>query len=97
MKVSSKLVWRIYMSAFGLASTLVAQKVIDSSWKAITGKEPPSPTDPDTPLREAATWALASGLGLGLTQFVVTRFAATRWARDMGSKAPTIPHIKLRV
>lgn len=97
MKVSSKLVWRVYMTAVGMASTLVAHKVIESSWKAITGKEPPSPTDPDTPLREAAGWALASGLGLGVTQFVVTRFAATRWFKDMGSKAPDIPHIKFRV
>ena len=97
MKVSSKLVWKVYMTALGLASTIVAQKVLDASWKAITGKKPPEPTDPDIPLREAATWALASGLGMGVTQFAVKRFAASRWAKDMGSKAPNIPQIKVKV
>lgn len=97
MKVSSKLVWKVYMTAFGVATTIAAQKAIEASWKAITGKEPPSPTDPDIPFREAASWALASGIGIGATQFVVTRFAASRWAKDMGTKAPKIPQIKLKV
>jgi hypothetical protein len=32
-----------------------------------------------------------------LTQFVVTRFAARRWAKDMGTQAPGIPQIKLKI
>ncbi|SDR82582.1 DUF4235 domain-containing protein [Microlunatus soli] len=97
MKVSSKLVWQIYMGVFGAVTTIGAQQAIKRGWKFATGKEPPSATDPDTPLTEAAIWALASGVGIGLTQFTVTRFAATRWAKDMGTKAPKIPKIKLKV
>ncbi|QDP96590.1 DUF4235 domain-containing protein [Microlunatus elymi] len=97
MGTSSKLVWKVYVGVLGTATTIAAQKGISIAWKSITGKKPPSPTDPDTPLAEAAGWALASGIGIGLTQFVVTRFAATRWAKDMGTKAPGIPQIKLKV
>jgi hypothetical protein len=97
MKVSSKLVWTIYMTAFGTVTTIAAQKALSLSWKAITGHQPPSPTDPDVPLREAATWALASGIGIGATKFAVTRFAASRWAKDMGTRAPGIPGIKVKV
>ena len=74
-----------------------AQQAIKRGWTFATGKQPPSATDPDTPLAEAAIWALASGVGIGLTQFTVTRFAASRWAKDMGTKAPKIPQIKLKV
>ncbi|HEY9291984.1 MAG TPA: DUF4235 domain-containing protein [Microlunatus sp.] len=97
MGTSSKLVWKVYMGVLGAATTIAAQKAITVAWKQVTGKTPPSPTDPDTPLAEAASWALASGIGVGVTQFVVTRFAAGRWAKDMGTKAPKIPQIKLKL
>lgn len=97
MKVSSKLVWSIYMAVFGTVTTIAAQKSLEASWKAITGDKPPLPTDPDVPLRQAATWALASGIGIGATKFAVTRFAASRWAKDMGTRAPKIPGIKVKV
>lgn len=97
MAVPSKLVWSVYMGVFGTVTTIAAQKGISAAWKAATGKQPPSPTDPDTPVVEAATWAVASGVGVGLTQFVVTRFAASRWNKDLGKRAPKIPQIKLKI
>lgn len=97
MRPTSKLVWKIYMGVFGAATTIAAQQGIKIAWKAATGKKPPLATDPNTPLFEAASWAIASGAGVGLTQFVVTRFAASRWAKDMGTQAPGIPQIKLKI
>jgi hypothetical protein len=97
MRPTSKLVWKIYVGVFGAVTTIAAQKLLTVAWKSATGKEPPEPTDPETPLREAVIWAVASGVGLGVTQFVVTRFAASRWAKDMGTKAPGIPQIKFKV
>jgi hypothetical protein len=97
MKTSSKLVWQVYMGVFGAVTTIAAQQALTRGWKFVTGKKPPSATDPETPVAEAAIWAVASGVGVGLTQFTVTRFAASRWAKDMGTKAPKIPQIKLKV
>ncbi|MBO0812690.1 MAG: DUF4235 domain-containing protein [Microlunatus sp.] len=97
MRPTSKLVWKVYIGVFGAVTTIAAQQGIKLAWKAATGKQPPSATDPNTPLIEAASWAIASGLGVGLTQFVVTRFAAGRWAKDMGTQAPGIPQIKLKI
>jgi hypothetical protein len=45
----------------------------------VTGNEPPSPTDPETPVLEAASWALASGIGVGVTQLLTQRMAARHW------------------
>lgn len=97
MGPSSKLVWKVYMGVLGTVTTVAAQRGITMAWKAATGKEPPSATDPDTPWFEAASWAVASGVGIGLTQFVTTRFAASRWAKDTGKRAPKIPEIKLTI
>lgn len=97
MGPSSKLVWKVYMGVLGGVTTVAAQRGITMAWKTVTGKEPPSPTDPETPWFEAASWAAASGVGVGLTQFVITRFAANRWVKDTGKRAPKIPEIKLKI
>jgi len=96
MDFSEKLVWKVYIGAIGAVTTIAAQKLISFTWKQVTGEDPPSPTDPDTPLRVAATWALASGVGLGATQLVTARLAAKHFARD-GRKAPGLGQVKIRM
>ncbi len=97
MGPSSKLVWKVYMGVLGAVTTIAAQRGIKIAWKAATGKQPPSATDPDTPWLEAASWAAATGIGVGMTQFATTRFAARRWQKDTGKRAPNIPEIKLKI
>jgi hypothetical protein len=88
MGPSQKLVWKLYAGVLGAVTTFASQKLVSLAWKAVTGDEPPSPTDPETPLREALSWALASAIGVGVTQIVTQRFAARRWSDEMGSEAP---------
>jgi len=87
----------IYMGVIGAVTTIAAQKLVTLGWKAITGDDPPTATDPDTPLGVAVSWALASGIGIGVTQLLTTRFAARRFSTQMGGHAPKVPNIRLKI
>ncbi|MFW6599783.1 DUF4235 domain-containing protein [Propionibacteriaceae bacterium Y2011] len=96
MEFSDKLVWKVYIGVIGAVTTIAAQKLITLAWRAATGEEPPSPTDPETPLATAATWALASGVGMGATQLLTARLAARHYAKS-GRKAPGLGRVKLKL
>lgn len=84
MNASQKVLWNIYAGAIGAITTLVAAKAVGKAWELATGEEPPRPEDPDVPLRRALTWAIASGLGVGVAQLLVNRFAAAQWNKLVG-------------
>ena len=62
MGPTQKLLWKLYVGAIGAVTTIAAQRLLKAGWKLVTGNEPPSPTDPDTPVLEAMTgpWPAAS-------------------------------------
>ncbi len=97
MRPSEKMVWKIYIGVLGAVTTIAAQKIAKAGWKAATGDEPPSATDPNIPFRWAASWALASGIGIGVTQLLTRRMAARHWSKAMGHDAPGIPGLKVKV
>jgi hypothetical protein len=88
MGPSQKLLWKLYAGLLGAVTTFASQKLVTLAWRAITGDEPPSPTDPRTPLRVAVSWAIASAVGVGVTQIVTQRFAAKSWSDEMGTDVP---------
>lgn len=88
MGVSEKLVWQVYASVLGAATTIVAQKAVTKLWEATTGDTPPDPNDPETPLLMALSWAISSGVGVGVAQLTMNRFMQRRWTANMGRRAP---------
>lgn len=86
MAVAQKLFWKLYAGAIGAVSTIVAHRLLKAGWKLVTGNEPPSITDPDTPVLEAMTWALASAVGIGVTDVLIQRMAARHWEEEIGSR-----------
>lgn len=79
MSMTEKVLVKVYTGVISAAVALVAQRVLTLAWKAATGAETtPDPNDPDTPLREAIAWALASGIGLGAAQLLTARFTERR-------------------
>ena len=97
MKPSEKIIWNLYATAVGALTAVVAQRVVKGAWRLATGEEPPEPSDPDTPTNEAVIWALASGIGIGITQLLMSRFAANRWQAVMGTPAPKGRPIQFRI
>ncbi|TRY19362.1 DUF4235 domain-containing protein [Tessaracoccus rhinocerotis] len=88
MALSEKVFWKIYAGVLGAATLVISQKLVTKAWEAATGDEPPDPNDPETPLAPAVSWAIASGLGVGISQLVMNRFVQRRWLKNMGHRAP---------
>jgi hypothetical protein len=97
MGASEKLLWKLYVGVIGVVTTVVAQRLVSTSWKVVTGEKPPSPTDPEVSTVEALSWALASGVGVGVTQLMVKRTAARRWADRIGQHTPPGGKLKLKI
>ena len=68
-----------------LGATMAARKAMTATWKLSTGKQPPSnPEHPDVTMGEAVTWAVASGVAVGLARLFATRKAAEYYRRSTG-------------
>jgi hypothetical protein len=46
---------------------------------------------------EAASWALASGIGVGVTQLLTQRMAARHWGKEIGHETPDAGKIKFNI
>ncbi|GAA3611798.1 DUF4235 domain-containing protein [Microlunatus ginsengisoli] len=88
MGTTDKLMGKVYTGVIGAVTTIVAQRLVTLAWKTITGKEPPSPTNPETSAAAAVTWVVASGIGVGVAQLFAQRFAARHWHNETGLDAP---------
>ncbi len=82
-------------SVFSLVAVLGAaaatKKVLNTSWKAATGKTPPAnPADPDVDVKEAVTWAVVSGALIGLARMFAARRAAGYYAKSTGQLPPDL-------
>jgi hypothetical protein len=97
VNTSQKLLWNLYAGAVGALTTVLAAKAVNAVWELTTGDTPPEPNDPEVPLRRALTWAIASGVGIGLSQLLVNRFAANQWTKVMGTPAPSFNKTNLRI
>jgi hypothetical protein len=43
------------------------------------------------------TWALASGVGIGVTQLLTQRMAARHWGKEIGNDTPDAGKIKVKI
>lgn len=97
MRPTQKILWQVYVGILGAVSTVAAQKLVKAGWKAATGDEPAAPNDPRTPLAEAATWFVASGIGVGVIQMLTQRYAARRWYGEFGQDVPSPKKVQVKV
>ena len=82
-------VWTAFSLVAVLGTAAVAKKVLNSSWKAATGKNPPAnPADPDVEVKEAVVWAAVSGALIGLARMFAARRAAGYYAKSTGHLPP---------
>ena len=73
----------------GLGAAALTRKLLDHSWKAASGKNPPeNPADPDVSIGEAVLWAAITGAAVALARMVAQRRAANYYARSTGHLPP---------
>jgi hypothetical protein len=84
-----KLGYKILAMAAALLGATLARKILTVGWKAATGKEPPAnPEDPNVTWGEAASWAVTSGVIVGLVKLIAQRQVAATWHRASGQLPP---------
>ncbi len=78
----------------GLAATKVARAALDKGWAKTKGGEPPrNPAVPGTSWNEAITWAVASGIAVGIARLLATKGTATAWHKATGHLPPGVEEV----
>ena len=87
----SSRMWGIFSMVSALLAATAVRRGLNTTWKAATGKKPPSnPADPDVNLREAIAWAALSGVAVGVSRMLAQRKAASYYARSTGHLPPPL-------
>lgn len=83
--------WSVMSLVAGVGAATVARKVLNTSWKAASGRQPPqNPADPDVGLAEAVVWASLTGAAIALARMLAQRRAADYYTRSTGHLPPTL-------
>ncbi len=84
-------VWTLFSLVSALGAAALAKKAINTSWRAATGKNPPSnPADPDVDVWEAVLWAAVSGTFVALARMMAQRKAASYYVKSKGELPPQL-------
>ncbi|MGH8868474.1 MAG: DUF4235 domain-containing protein [Actinomycetes bacterium] len=86
--------WKVIGGLSAVVAGIAAKKVVETSWKKATGKNPPAnPESPDTTWPEAVGWALLSGAAVGLARLFATRKAAAYYRKSTGALPPGLEEV----
>lgn len=90
-KESTPRAWKILSRVTEKASGTAGHKLVDASWRAATGKQPPAaPESPEIPLRESVAWTVLSTAGVAVVKTLATRRAAAYFERSTGDLPPAL-------
>jgi hypothetical protein len=89
-KVKSKeLHWKAISYGVGGLAGLVTQRLLDGAWKGLGhDSRPPVPADRRSSWAEALSWAVATGVGMGVSRLLAIRTAAVVWEAATHERPP---------
>lgn len=88
---SSSKLWTVFSLFSALGAAAASKKLLNSGWKAATGKRPPeNPADPDVDVWEAVLWAAVSGTFVALARMMAQRRAAGYYKKSTGELPPQL-------
>ena len=88
-KQSGKGTWKLMDRGAKLTAAVVAGRVSAITWRAATGKQPPTATQhPDLRTSEAVIWAALAGATIELSKVIVNRKAVSYWVKSTGHLPP---------
>lgn len=83
--------WKVMSKVTDKASGTAANKMIDASWRAATGRKPPkTPDSPQISVRESVAWTVLSTAGVAVVKSLATRGAASYFERSTGALPPAL-------
>ncbi len=72
--------WKFLTLACGTAAGLAADRVLTAVWERCASRDAPTnPADRSTSWPTALSWAVATGVGVGVARLVANRAAAAVW------------------
>jgi hypothetical protein len=75
--------YKLLAMVASLLGALVARKLLTTTWKLASGKEPPeNPAHPTVTWPEAVSWAVASGAVVGLARLIAQKKVADSFHRS---------------
>jgi hypothetical protein len=80
--------WKAISYAAGALAGLITGRILDAAWTGVRHSSPPPTADRRSSWIEALSWAVATGVGIGITRLVAVRTAATVWEAATGEVPP---------
>lgn len=89
MLLVKKYGWKAITIALGALVGLATQRLIEMPWKLVRGSTPPKVlADRRSTWFDAVSWAVASGIGVGVARLVAIRTAAGVWEAAVHEPPP---------
>ena len=80
MPESKRFGWKVIAYGSGALAALVTQRLLETVWKALRhAAPPPMPADRRSSWTDALSWAIATGVGVGVARLLAIRAAAVVW------------------
>ncbi|HEX4175106.1 MAG TPA: DUF4235 domain-containing protein [Acidimicrobiales bacterium] len=81
--------WKAIAVGTGTLTGLATQRVIELIWTAVRGSRPPKlAADRSSPWPDAVSWAIATGIGVGVARLLAVRTAAVLWEAAVHAPPP---------
>lgn len=94
-KQSGKGVWKMMDKGSTVVAAIVAHRLSTLTWRAATGKKPPTSTrNPELSTTEAVSWAVFAGVVVELSKVLLRRGAANYWVKSTGNLPPGMKSLK---
>jgi hypothetical protein len=86
---SKELRWKAISYGAGALAGLVTHRLTDKAWKELGhASHPPVPADRRSSWAEALSWAVATGVGMGVSRLLAIRTAAVVWEGATHERPP---------
>jgi hypothetical protein len=89
MPFTKKYSWKAIAVGSGALAGLSTQRLLEVIWKRLRGSTPPKvPGDRSSSWVDALTWAVATGVGVGVARLLAVRTAAAVWEAAVHEPPP---------
>jgi len=91
MSLAKKYGWKGVTVGVGALTGLVTQRALEVIWKALRGSTPPTvAADRRSSWADALSWAVATGVGVGVARLLALRSAAALWEAAVHEPPPEL-------
>jgi hypothetical protein len=89
MSIAKRYGWKAVTLGLGALTGLATQRVLEVIWKVLRGSTPPKvAADRRSSWAEALSWAVATGVGVGVARLLAMRSAAALWEAAVHEPPP---------